>query len=291
MRRRRRMRRTTTEPAKSSTQRRSTRRRNRARPDATAQRPKSLEKQIEGPSVQDAMTRLKMGHNEPDKLMPRLKSLGAMMAGGNPAKGRNKNDLYCTEYPATIALLNHEEDFIRAHTEHVWEFCAGRGHIARVLKAFGLRPHPTDMFKYPGQVYPVLGTEIDFLKAGDRISSVGITNPPFNVAEEIIRHALGKLQFSYLALLLKSTFWHAKGRTPLFEQFPPSRELQLTWRLDFSGEGKPTMECTWFVWDSLNPPKRGRRGVIHPGKALLPKPSDGQIARMKKRVPLPEKKK
>jgi hypothetical protein len=76
-----------------------------------------------------------------------------------------------------------------------------------------------------------------------------ITNPPFNLAEKLIRHAFA-IGCQRMALVLKSTFWHAAGRTPLFEQHRPSAIMPLTWRPDFLGLGRPTMECQWVVWSS-----------------------------------------
>lgn len=77
-----------------------------------------------------------------------------------------------------------------------------------------------------------------------------ITNPPFNISEDFIRKACS-MDLNIVAFLLKSQYWHAAKRKKLFEQYPPSYILALTWRPDFlSGErgGAPTMECIWTVW-------------------------------------------
>lgn len=72
-----------------------------------------------------------------------------------------------------------------------------------------------------GRGYDVIGTDImtgtDFLKA-ELPEGVGmiITNPPFSVSEEFIRHALD-LEVPF-AFLLKSQYWHAARRSRSLRQ-------------------------------------------------------------------------
>jgi len=80
-----------------------------------------------------------------------------------------------------------------------------------------------------------------------------ITNPPFNLSEQFIRHAIG--QAGVVAMLLKSQYWHAQKRIDLFKEYPPAYVLPLTWRPDFlfdqranGVKGSPTMEVHWTVW-------------------------------------------
>jgi len=80
-----------------------------------------------------------------------------------------------------------------------------------------------------------------------------ITNPPFMLAEQFIEKACSETRL--VAMLLKSQFWHAKKRMPLFLKYRPSFILPLLWRPDFmyqdrkNGEkGSPTMDMIWTVW-------------------------------------------
>jgi hypothetical protein len=93
--------------------------------------------------------------------------------------------------------------------------------------------------------------EVDFINSPPPSSDITaiVTNPPFNLAEQFIRHAILDLQIPYCALLLKATYWHAKSRISLFKECPPAVIYPLTWRLDFMNRGRPTMECSWIVWD------------------------------------------
>jgi hypothetical protein len=94
---------------------------------------------------------------------------------------------------------------------------------------------------------------VDFLASNITAGAI-ITNPPFNISEEFIRHALTKAPI--VAMLLKSQYWHAKKRVKLFEECPPAYVLPLSWRPDFlfdqrkEGDKKaaPTMEVAWTVW-------------------------------------------
>lgn len=64
------------------------------------------------------------------------------------------------------------------------------------------------------------------------------------------RHLLGDLGCTYVALLLKATYWHAEKRTGLWRWRTPVRIYALNWRLDCLGLGNPTMEFIWVVWDA-----------------------------------------
>ena len=132
----------------------------------------------------------------------------------------------------------------------VWECACGDGALSRVLAASGARVLSTDLvdrgFGRGGQ---------DFLKImrmpADDVDIC--TNPPFDLAEDFIRHAVLTLKARRLFLLLKATYWHAEKRLRLWEDCRPSWNCPLTFRLDFTGAGSPTMELAWFVWDREDP--------------------------------------
>lgn len=187
-----------------------------------------------------------------------MKNLGAAMAGGGGA--RHPEDFYETPREATVALLDAVGRYLGPV---VHEPSCGAGAIARVLREYGHEVIGTDL------VYRGYGTGgVDFLKDGLRAKSA-ITNPPFKLAAEFIAHGCAA-EPEFYALLLKATFWHAKARAALYERYPPKMTLPLTWRLDFTGGGSPTMDCTWFVWGSVVP------GPLAP--ILLQKPKLGVFA-------------
>ncbi len=163
-------------------------------------------------------------------------NLGAALAGGGGA--RRPNDFYPTPWEATVALLKEVK-----FPHLIWEPACGDGAMSEVLNMWGYTTHSSDIEDRG------FGAVKDFLKTeappyGDYFAIV--TNPPFNLARQFIIHAQ-KLT-PIVAMLLKSQFWHAASRLPLYGKHPPSRVLPLTWRLDFTGGGAPTMDCLWCVW-------------------------------------------
>ncbi len=83
-----------------------------------------------------------------------------------------------------------------------------------------------------------------------------ITNPPYGddpagvpLPVRFAFHALEILGVSYLAMLLKQTFWNAGNRRTLWRLLPPSRQYQTTFRVDFTGGGSSPIGGLWVVWD------------------------------------------
>ncbi|MGE0109036.1 MAG: hypothetical protein AB7S81_04635, partial [Bdellovibrionales bacterium] len=127
----------------------------------------------------------------------------------------------------------------------VWEPACGEGHISKYLEDMGHNVISTDL------VDRGFGTvRVDFLMETRGPTAI-ITNPPWKLSEEFVRHALFQLDVHYMALLLPAMWWHASTRADIFEKRPPARELKLGWRPDLFGIGSPDQRCcvTWYVWD------------------------------------------
>jgi hypothetical protein len=187
-----------------------------------------------------------------------MTSLGAMMAGGNPAVGRKDRDWYATPDEATIAALKEI-----AFEGVIHECACGDGAMARLIERHGHRVVASD-------IHPLgYGVKRDFFTIERPVAHNIMSNPPFGLAERFIRHGQS-LRPRKMAFLLKSTYFAAKNRRALFEEHPPAFKYELTWRLDFSGAGKPVMECAWFVWEF---------GVKRePHLRLLHKPTPAEVA-------------
>lgn len=164
-----------------------------------------------------------------------MNNIGAALAGGNGQ--RRENDFYPTPWEATVALLKEVK-----FPKRIWEPACGDGAIVRVLEAWGHDVVATDIDPKP----PMYG-EWDFLRERAKEPQQAIvTNPPFKEAGAFITTA-----FSYqipFAFLLKAQYWHAANRLRLFAEHPPSRVLPLTFRMDVTGQGNPTMDIMWCVW-------------------------------------------
>ncbi len=169
-----------------------------------------------------------------------MTNLAVSIAGGNHRGDRVDNDFYPTPRACLTSLFHYEKDFI---PNTVWEPCCGDGAISSFFVDKGFDVLSTDL------VYRGYGEgDRDFLNEGRNDYQAIITNPPFNLAAAMIEHALGELEVPYMALLLKSQYWHSKKRIALFDKFTPSVVYPMTWRPDFLGKGSPTMDCQWTVW-------------------------------------------
>lgn len=175
--------------------------------------------------------------------------LGAAIAGGKgplSTSDREDDDFYPTPAEASRAIISRERNRLFGTT--VWEPCGRGGAIMRVLEEYGIHSIGTDLVGDPEN--DVEQKDLFSFKVAP--SKNVFTNPPFSIAEEMIRFLLDDLGCAYVAMLLKATFWHASTRTPLFDNYRPARIYALNWRPDFLGGGSPTMDCIWVVWDRLS---------------------------------------
>lgn len=157
----------------------------------------------------------------------------------NVTGSRAEADFYATPAECVVALLPHIADFSR----NILEPACGDGAISNALLAAGYVVFSSDIVD---RGYPFAGTR-DFLKEDGFSSRFSVvTNPPYKHAEAFVRKAF-YLGCTHIAMLLKSNFWHAR-RARLFEQHTPSQILPLTWRPDFTGQGRPFLDVSWNVW-------------------------------------------
>lgn len=167
-------------------------------------------------------------------------NLGAAIAGGNGT--RREGDFYPTPLECTNTLLANEAEHIRRHGMTVSEPACGDGALARVLEKWGFVVDASDLHD---RGYGRSG--VDFTRTAP--GPVVVTNPPFDCADALI--AMGEMfDVRYMALLLKATFWNAKKRKAQFDRWKPAALYPLTWRVDFTGQGRPTMDVQWVVWDA-----------------------------------------
>ena len=189
-----------------------------------------------------------------------MESLRAtQMIGGNGESERRPTDLYPTPPDVTEALLRFLDipSFFR-----VWDPAAGEGDMARQISAHGHTVYESDIM-----------TGTDFLAAdGPPNADLWlpcdwiITNPPFSISEQFIRHA-NELVHPF-AMLLKSQYWHASKRLRLFREVRPDYVLPLTWRPNFYFKeehgGAPLMDVMWCVWSAENGRKSHQPTIFKP---------------------------
>jgi Predicted DNA modification methylase len=171
--------------------------------------------------------------------------IGAAMAGGKRGSGsprkRQHADWYPTPSDVTQVLLERVK-----FDGPVSEPCCGDGSLAMVMENHGYHVIGTDLYD---RGYGVgHGKAFDILAMRELPAPNIVTNPPFNIAGQIIEHLMA-MRPKKMALLLKASFWHAKTRRRLFDAYPPSKIIALTWRPDFLHLKRPTMEVMWCVWE------------------------------------------
>lgn len=188
-------------------------------------------------------------------------TIASAIVGAQKAYDRKPADFYPTPPDATWALLKY---LALPSGTRVWEPACGDGAMSKVMTAAGLEVDSSDLREDSG--YGRGG--VDFLLEKTGHTKEGylydwvITNPPFKVATDFILKALDITP--NVAMLLKSQFWHARGRINMFEKCPPAVILPLTWRpafLEAERGRSPLMDVMWCVWregqyDALYKPVR-----------------------------------
>lgn len=164
------------------------------------------------------------------------------LVGFNPTD-RPKDDFYPTPEIAIISLLD-----IFKPSGDIWECACGNGAISEVLIRNGYRVISTDLYEHG---YGESG--IDFLNTKERLSYNIITNPPFNLANEFIDHAMNKLKIKNMALLLKLQALEGDKRSKLLQQTHLSSVNVFRKRLTLTRNGEKMKNSgmiafAWFIW-------------------------------------------
>jgi hypothetical protein len=151
-------------------------------------------------------------------------------------------DFYPTPPWGTSALLK----YVKFDGE-ILEPCCGTGEMAEVLRAGGYPVIASDLHSRG------YGEVVDFFDRKDKVANV-VTNPPFNIAEEVFEHAY-KLARRKVCLLLRTAFLESRKRYELiYRTRRPSILLVFTERLSMYPKGQEqngggTTSYSWFVWD------------------------------------------
>lgn len=156
---------------------------------------------------------------------------------------RDKDDFYPTPERATKALLDVEPFY-----GSIWEPACGDGAISKVLESSGHCVVSTDLVDRGYGIAPV-----DFLQTSSLRGRTIVTNPPFKLATQFMRHAwsLGPLK---MAFLLRLSALEGKGRGQFFDASPLARVWVFRSRLSIYRRGEVmknsgVVAMAWLVWD------------------------------------------
>lgn len=169
------------------------------------------------------------------------------------SKAAGAHDFFVTPAWVTEALLDRE-----VFAGPIWEPACGNGAMSRVLEAAGYAVHSTDLVD---RGYGEGG--VDFLAQPFPVAvhpgSI-VTNPPFSLAGDFARHALG-LGVRKVALFGRLGFLEGQKRAAFFERHPPSRVWIFARRATlWAGDAPDPKErggrqaFAWFVWERGHPP-------------------------------------
>lgn len=168
---------------------------------------------------------------------------------------RRVRDFYPTPEYATRELLRRVPQ-IRGY---ILEPCVGDGAIARVVDGGDRVVYGSDVDPQMNCSFCGDATREDFWASvkdvmfEDRIDWV-VTNPPFNVAAQIIPLAYKHADKGIAMLLRLSYLEPTEDRGRWLNEHPPSALIILP-RISFTGDGKTdSVTCAWVVWE------KGRRG-------------------------------
>ena len=167
---------------------------------------------------------------------------------------RPPTDHYPTPPEMVRALLS-----VESFPGGCWEPCAGSGDMAAVLREAGHTVRATTIEAVVNKAdrprFRVQGG-IDFLTQAETRHPNIITNPPFRIAEEIVRHALS-LRPAKVSILLNMRFLASVGRTAgLFRSNPPARvwlfgDRTSMYPAGYDGpRGSSTENYCWIIWES-----------------------------------------
>ena len=158
---------------------------------------------------------------------------------------RKERDLYETPEWVTHALIPH----LPRRPVTVWEPACGSGKMQDPLTALGFDTFGTDI---------ALGSDFLFETKIPAGADAIITNPPYELGTEFCEHALRLMEpvGGLVAMLLRTDFDHAKGRSYLFRDCPAFAKKvvlmkRIVWFTEANGKPKasPSFNHAWQIWD------------------------------------------
>ncbi len=157
---------------------------------------------------------------------------------------RRANDFYPTPESATEILLKHVP-----LSGIIFEPCVGDHAIARVVKRRG-KLYTNDIDKTRDSWF-----QLDAAKSNsweDHFAAIAadwvVTNPPFNVAAQIVPLAFEHAREGIAMLLRLSYLEPVENRGAWLNEHPPTTLIVLP-RISFTGNGKTdNVTVAWMVW-------------------------------------------
>lgn len=161
---------------------------------------------------------------------------------------RREGDFYETPAWMTMALVERV-----GISGRVMEPCAGRGAISNLLaRHVGNIGAVAVNEPFPQPDCQLDASRLDATKQGSwdmwPVWEWVVTNPPFNLADQIVPLALNHARFGVAMLLRLSWLEPTEARSAFLKAHAPDRLIVLP-RHDFRGNGSTdSVTSAWFVW-------------------------------------------
>ena len=168
-------------------------------------------------------------------------------ASNHSDKEREKHDYYATD-PLSITLL-HNHGLLDKQSIY-WESSCGGGNMSKELQRLGYTVISSDKYDHG---YGTVG--FDFFESTGYFDGNIITNPPYNVINDYIVHALevclGKIYIFGRIQTLETVTRYNK----IFKKNPPSWVCPFVkripcYRSDMKGDKGSAVCYAWFIWDN-----------------------------------------
>lgn len=162
---------------------------------------------------------------------------------------REENDFYETPKIATEMLCELE-----TFSKDILEPACGTGGISKVLEEYGYNVESSDLID---RGYGQGG--VDFLKCNKHINKDIVTNVPYSIGAQFVKHAMDLLTDGHkAAFFLKLTFLEGEKRRALFKKYPPKKIYVSVsrincakngeFKLDKNGNQKHSGEAVCYAW-------------------------------------------
>lgn len=160
-------------------------------------------------------------------------------------------DAYFTPESAVQTLLAHVPI-----DGNALECCSGDGSIARPLSE-RCQVFTNDLNPAMPSEHHYDATDLDFWwDQNDPAFDWVVSNPPFNVASQIVPLAHRHAKVGIAMLLRLSWLEPCADRVDFLSQYPPTTLIVLP-RISFTGNGKTdSVTCAWMVWMKSPQPQR-----------------------------------
>lgn len=126
------------------------------------------------------------------------------------------------------------------------EPCCGDGAMAAVISQQGYKVIASDKTDYG---YGELADAFTLTGKHDNI----VTNPPYNLAQDMVEHFLS-ITTGKVAVLLNASWIATAGRTALLNHYPPETIIVMPWRMKYLKDdgtmGTSGFSHYWIVWDN-----------------------------------------